>query len=168
MYDTTRSIEQILSLLAATPTRLADLTAGLPPPQLLLAPAAGTWSARDVLAHLRACSDMWGSYIRLILSEERATFKAVNPRTWIKQTDYCDQAFQPSLHAFTAQRAELLALLRQLAPADWSRAAVVTGAGKPRERTVYDYAQWLANHEQPHIKQIERIAARVSGATDSG
>jgi hypothetical protein len=33
----------------------------------------------------------------------------------------------------------------------------VRGAGKPRERNVYTYAQWLANHEQPHIRQIERL-----------
>ena len=33
----------------------------------------------------------------------------------------------------------------------------MTGAGKPRERTVQTYAQWLANHEQSHIRQIERI-----------
>jgi hypothetical protein len=35
--------------------------------------------------------------------------------------------------------------------------AMVTGAGKPRERPVYMYAQWLANHELLHIKQVERI-----------
>jgi hypothetical protein len=40
--------------------------------------------------------------------------------------------------------------------------ATVTGAGKPRERTVYTYAQWLANHERPHIKQIEHIVNTIS------
>jgi hypothetical protein len=39
----------------------------------------------------------------------------------------------------------------------------VTGAGKARERSVYTYTQWLANHEQTHVRQIERIvdAARM-------
>jgi hypothetical protein len=157
VYDTPRTTEQILTMLAATPTRLADLTAGLPPAQLLAPPAPGEWSARDVLAHLRACSDMWGKYIVTILSEDRPTIKAVNPTTWIKQTDYCEQPFQPSLQAFAAQRAELLAVLQPLAPDAWARMATVTGAGKPRERTVYTYAEWLANHERPHLKQIERI-----------
>jgi hypothetical protein len=32
-----------------------------------------------------------------------------------------------------------------------------TGAGKILERTVLDYAQRLARHERPHLKQIERI-----------
>jgi hypothetical protein len=48
--------------------------------------------------------------------------------------------------------------LEPIAPGDWSRAAKVTGAGKPLVRTVHFYAQWLAIHERPHIKQIERIA----------
>jgi hypothetical protein len=160
VYDTTRSIEQILTMLAAGPSRFASLTEGLPPAQLLASPEPGEWSARDVLAHLRACADIWGKYIVQILNEDRPTFKAVNPTTWIKQTDYREQEFQPLLQTFTAQRAELLAVLELLAPEDWSRTAMVTGAGKPRVRTVYTYALWLANHERSHIKQIERIVAR--------
>jgi hypothetical protein len=157
VYDTPRTVEQILRLLAATPARLASLTDGLPPARLLAPPEPGAWSARDVLAHLRACADMWGTYIVAILNEDRPTIKAVNPTTWIKQTNYREQQFQPSLQAFTAQRAELLAVLQPLAPDAWSRTATVTGAGKPRERSVYSYARWLANHERSHIKQIERI-----------
>lgn len=144
-------------MLAAAPSRLADLTEGLSPAQLLTPPEPGEWSARDVLAHLRACADMWGKCIAAILSEDRPTIKAVNPTTWIKKTNYREQEFQPSLQAFAAQRAELLAVLKPLAPEAWSRTATVTGVGKPRERTVSTYAQWLANHERPHIKQIERI-----------
>ena len=157
MYDTPRTIEQILTMLAEAPSRLAGLTEGLPPVQLLAPPEPGEWSARDVLAHLRACSDMWGKYIAVILNEDRPTFKAVNPTTWIKKTNYLEQEFQPSLQAFTVQRAGLLAVLKPLAPEAWSRKATVTGAGKARERTVHTYALWLANHERSHFKQIERI-----------
>ena len=157
MYDTPLTIEQNLTMLAATPSRLTDLTEGLSPAQLLAPPEPGEWSARDVLAHLRSCSDMWGKYIGEILSQDRPMIKAVNPTTWIKKTDYNEQEFHPSLQAFTAQRAELLAVLKPLPPEAWSRTAMVTGAGKPRERTVHTYAQWLANHERSHLKQIERI-----------
>ena len=59
MYDRSLTIAQNLTLLAATPARLTDLTAGLTPAQLLTPPAPDVWSARDVLAHLRACADMW-------------------------------------------------------------------------------------------------------------
>ncbi len=157
MYDTPLSIEQNLTLLAATPSHLAEITKGLSRAQLVTPPKGGEWSARDVLAHLRACADMWGKYIVVILNEDHPTFKAVNPTTWIKQTNYREQEFRSSLRAFTAQRAELLAVLEPLPSQAWSRAATVTGAGKPRERTVRTYAQWLANHERSHFKQLERI-----------
>jgi hypothetical protein len=65
------------------------------------------------------------------------------------------------LRAYAEQRADLLAVLEPLAPEDWSRAATVRGAGKVLERTVLSYAQWLANHERPHVKQIERIVSAL-------
>ena len=43
----------------------------------------------------------------------------------------------------------------------WSRGATVTGAGAPLERTVLFYAQWVALHERPHVKQVEDIAQRL-------
>jgi hypothetical protein len=157
------TVEQALSLLAATPSRLAALTDSLAPAQLRTSPAPDEWSANDVLAHLRACADMWGASIMAMLAEEMPTIRAINPRTWIKKTNYHELDFQPSLRAFAMQRAELLAALESLPPAGWSRAAMVRGAGKPLELTVLDYARRMALHERPHVKQIERIASAMRG-----
>ena len=161
MYDTPRTIEQILTVLGDGPSRLTELAEGLSSAQLVAPPEPGEWSARDVLAHLRACSDIWGQYIVRILSEDRPTIKAINPTTWIKKMDYREQPFEPSLRAFTVQREALLAVLRPLVPEAWSRMATVTGAGKPRERTVYTYGLWLVNHERSHIRQIECIVSTM-------
>ncbi|MDQ3707408.1 MAG: DinB family protein [Chloroflexota bacterium] len=151
------SIEQILTMLAETPQRIAALTNGLAPAQLRTSPNYGEWSANNVLAHLRSCADVWGDCMAVILAQDAPTIRAVNPRTWIRDKDYLEQDFQSSLHAFAAQRANLLAVLEPLAPGDWSRTATVMGAGKPLVRTVWSYAHWLATHERPHVKQIERI-----------
>jgi len=102
---------------------------------------------------------MWGRYIALIIAEDRPTYRAMNPTTWIKSTNYPELEFARSLGAFAEQRAELLALLRPLPKAAWSRSATVTGAGRPRERTVLEYARWLANHERSHVKHIARIVS---------
>jgi hypothetical protein len=51
-------------MLAATPPRITALTAGLGPAQLHTAPAPDEWSANEVLAHLRACADMWDNCIK--------------------------------------------------------------------------------------------------------
>lgn len=180
--------EQILVMLAEAPPRIAALTTSLAPAQLLTGPGQGEWSAIGVLAHLRLCADVWGSYIELILAQDRPTIRAVKPTMWIeqkdnpnlefqpsrhaftkhkptirsKQTDYLEQKFQPSLQAFTTQRTNLLALLESLAPEDWSRAAIITGSGKPREETVFSYVRRLALHERPHVKQIERIVNMIN------
>ena len=135
------TIEQVLTLLAATPPRIAALTADLAPAQLHTAPTHDGWSANEVLAHLRACADMWGDCIVAIISQDRPTVRAINPRTWIDKTDYREQPFLRSLDAFTAQRADLLAVLDPLPPEAWARAATATGAGKAIERTVMFYAE---------------------------
>ncbi|HUQ42669.1 MAG TPA: DinB family protein [Candidatus Limnocylindrales bacterium] len=160
MYDTPRSTDQLLKQLAVQPKEIALLTADLSGARLHRAPARDVWSLNDVLAHLRSCSDMWGKYIRMILAEDRPTIRAMNPTTWIKQTDYPELEFTSSLRAFTRQRAGLLKVLRPLPPNAWSRAAIVTGAGRPRERTVLEYARWLANHERSHVKYIARVVDR--------
>lgn len=157
MPRTSLTIEQVLTILTETPPRIAALTAGIAPAQLHAAPNHDEWSVNDVLAHLRACADVWGDCIVAIIAQDTPTLRAVNPRTWIKKTDYLEQEFQPSLHAFATQRADLLAVLEPLPPEGWSRAATVTGAGRVLERTVLSYAEWLARHERPHVKQVERI-----------
>ena len=157
------SIEEVLSLLAETPQRIAALTEGLTAAQLRIASGGDEWSANDVLAHLRSCADVWGDYMRRILAEDRPTIRAVNPTAWIKRTDYLDLEFAPSLRAFTTQRAELLTVLEPLGPEDWAQTATVTGAGSPLQKTVLDYAERLARHERPHIKQIARIVSTMRG-----
>jgi DinB superfamily len=156
-------VEQILSTLTATPSRITELTIDLSEAQLHTVPGSDEWSANDVLAHLRACADMWGNCIVAIITQDKPTLRAVNPTTWIKKTDYLEQEFQPSLRAFAKQRTDLLAGLEPLPRKSWSRTATVTGAGKPLERTVLFYARWLAGHERPHIKQIERIVNTTRG-----
>lgn len=84
------TIEQVLTMLAETPPRIAALTAGLVSDQLHASPNPGEWSANAVLANLRACADVWGSCIVTIIAQDRPTLRAVDPRTWIKKTDYND------------------------------------------------------------------------------
>jgi hypothetical protein len=155
------SIERILAMLTETPRRMAALSGDLTAEQLQMRPEPDEWSANEVLAHLRACADVWGDCMAVILNEDEPTIQAVHPRTWIKKTDYGQQAFTSSLQAFTAQRADLLATLESLAPEAWEREATVTGAGKPRVWTVYGYARRMARHEAPHVEQIARIVKAV-------
>ncbi len=163
MPDKSLTTEQVLTLLAEASPRLAALTIDLTPAQLRTSPSLNEWSANNVLAHIRSCADVWGKCILTILAEDAPTIRAVNPTTWIKQTNYPELDFQSSLRSFASQRAELLAVLQPLPNEGWLRKATVTGAGKVLERTVLFYAQWLARHERTHVKQIERLANVIHG-----
>jgi hypothetical protein len=147
-------------LLADNPQRIAALTAGKAPAHLRTALNDG-WSANDVLAHLRSCADVWGKFIAAMLAEDRPTLRGVDPRTWIKRTNYPELEFRSSFRSFAKQRADLLAVLEPLTNRAWSRGATVTGGGSVRERTVHSYAQLLARHERTHVEQIGRIVKAV-------
>lgn len=148
-----------LALLRENASRLAALTEGLSPEQLHSAPQPGEWSPNDVLAHIRACCDTWGGNVARILAEEHPTFPGMNPRTWMKRTDYPEWRFEAASRAFAAQREELLATLHALAPGEWERTATVTAYGQANERTLLSYASQLAKHERTHVRQIERALA---------
>ena len=156
-----RSHELVLALLAETPTRLAGLAAGCSPEQLGAPPAPGEWSVIELLAHLRACADVWGNAIARILTEDTPAFRYVSPRTWIRKTDYPDWAFDAALTAFTEQRAGLIARLEPLPFEAWHRTANVTKSGKARVETVMAYAEGMANHEIVHLEQIAQTVAAV-------
>ena len=161
MTSRSLTVEQVLTLLAGASPRIGELTDGLTPAELRTPPAPDEWSANDVLAHLRSCADVWGDGIRMILAEDHPTFRAIDPRTWINRTDYPDLEFPPSFQAFATQRTDLLTVLEPLTSEDWARAATVTGAGAPLQRTVLSFAQRLARHERTHIRQIDRTVHSV-------
>lgn len=152
---------EILFILAETPPGIASLTEGVAAESLLEAPCQDEWSANEVLAHLRSCADVWGECMAHIIAENHPTIRAIDPRTWIKRTDYPIISFADSLAAFTSQRTELLARLGRLEAMDWFRSATVIGAGAPLERTLQGYGSRLARHERSHLKQIARTLKAV-------
>ena len=120
--------EQLLGLLKGAPPRVTAATKGVRPDRLQAVPTGDEWSPNDVLAHMRSCADVWGDSIRRILDEDEPTIRAINPRRWIKDTDYPALEFASSLRAFSRQRAGLPALQEPLPPKAWTRTANVTGA----------------------------------------
>jgi uncharacterized damage-inducible protein DinB len=154
--------DQMLEMLESAPSRIATAAEMLTPAQLHTAPGAGEWSVNDVLAHLRACADVWGGAIARILSEDHPTIRAIDPRNYMVQTNYPDLRFHESFQAFSEQRLELLQTLGPLSAADWQRDATLTGAGRPLNYTVTKYVRRIVLHERAHLKQIERSAQTVS------
>jgi hypothetical protein len=136
---------------------MAAASVGVADSRLHLKPDEDVWSANDILAHLRACADVWGKSIQAMITQDHPTVRYVSPRTYMRKTDYPQLDFRQSLAAFTTQRTDLLALLDALEPESWSRGATFTGITREREQTVLSYAQRIASHETEHLDQIEGL-----------
>ncbi len=153
MEITPSEIEKILALLAENLRRIAAASEGMEDARLHWRPDEKSWSANDILAHLRACMDVWGKSVGRMLTEENGTQTHISPRSWIRKTNYLALGFRESLQEFAQQRTDFLHLLESLAFADWSRSAVIQG----RQHTVFSQARRMALHESEHCEQIETI-----------
>lgn len=150
----------VLAALAGTPKEIGRIARGHDDRQLHRSPAAEAWSARDIVAHLRACAEVWGRSIDRMIQEDHPTIRYVSPRGWIKKTDYLDQDFRVSFRAFSEARSALLDTLRTLDTAGWSRRATFTGTTLGRDATVLIYARRIADHEVHHLEQLRRTLPR--------
>jgi hypothetical protein len=152
---TATDIGDLLRLLADTPGRLEGLSRGVEDQRLHRPPRDGAWSANEILAHLRACADVWGGSIQAMIDRDHPTLRYVSPRTWIRKTSYTSQPFSESLQAYTTQRRDLLGVLGALEPADWARGATFTGTTRGREQTIRSYVQRIVAHELEPCEQFQ-------------
>ncbi|HET7168559.1 MAG TPA: DinB family protein [Candidatus Limnocylindrales bacterium] len=154
------SLAEALDILATSPGLIAAATAGLAAADLHTPFEPDGWSARDILAHVRACHRTWGAYIERILDEDRPVFRAESPRSTIDQTDFLEQRFKASLEDFTSDRDRLMARLRDVDERDFARTATVTLPGLGQQsRSVRYYADRMASHEREHVRHIEQASA---------
>lgn len=155
-------IPRVLKVLAETPKEIARMARGRSVSDLHRKPAPDAWSAQEIVAHLRACADVWTGSIERMLAESHPTIRYVSPRGWINKTDYLEQPFADSFRAFTASRDTLLETLGGLDAKGWARGATFTGTTAGREGTVLIYATRIADHEVRHLDQLRRtIGGRV-------
>ncbi len=146
-------IDRYLRLLRDAPERIAAATAGVDDDRLHERSAAEPWSVNDILAHIRASTDMRESFIGEMVSADRATLRYESPRGWIRKTNYLDLPFGKSFAAYRAHRSVWLAQLETMPVSDWARGALI----RDRPETIASYVRYLTDHETVHCEQIEDL-----------
>jgi DinB family protein len=153
MKITPAEIAKYLVMLEEFPLTLAALTAGLSEEQLRWSPGKKEWSIVEVLAHLRACTEIWSFSMYAMLAEDKPVFPLLDERRWAKAARYATFDFQPSFQLFCLQRQELIAVLKPLDIETWARSANIEG----RNHTVFSQARRMALHETEHLDQIQAL-----------
>ena len=153
MKITQAKIDEILTVLAETPKRFTAVTQQLTTEQIHTAPDNNSWSISYILAHLRACVDVWVKDIDIMLTQDTPTIRQLSPRTYLRKTNYPELSYGPSFQIFCQQRDALLQKLHALSFADWACDAEIKG----RQHTVFSHMRRLALHEAVHCEQIEAL-----------
>jgi DinB superfamily len=158
MKPVSEATSRILELLTQSPLRLEKATRGLQTTRLYLRSDLEPWSVSDILAHLRACADVWGNSIIAMITRDNPTLRYVSPRSWMRKPTYLEQEFDAALESFTQGRQKLVKALADLDEAGWGRRGTFTGTSpRQRDQTVLSYSDRIVNHEQAHLDQIESL-----------
>ncbi len=151
------SIENIINRLAAIPILLAQTTELASETDVHTPPAQGEWTIAEVFAHIRASDDLLTPRVYAILVRDQSPLIAYNERYWAEIVGYAQADFHPSLMLFTLRRAELIDVLRQLAPSDWQRVGIHEERGPI---TLFEMVKGWVGHEEEHCQQITAIGIR--------
>jgi FMN phosphatase YigB (HAD superfamily) len=153
------SSASILALLRSTPAALTGLLEPLAPSAWTARPAAGEWSATEVLCHMRDVErEVDQPRIRQILDENAPFIPAQMPDEWAKTRDYQTQDGPSALREFTSARIQTLEMLQNLAPAQWYRKARHAILGPT---TLQELVGFNAEHDRLHIQQVYANVAHL-------
>ncbi len=118
-------------------------------------PAAGKWSAREIVHHLADSEMIAAIRLRRLLTEDAATIRAFDQNIYARRL-YYDRPIEASLEAFRASRQSTGEILERMTDADW------TQSGTHSESGAYSPEKWLevyAHHGHTHAEQIRKARA---------
>ncbi|MBN1438240.1 MAG: DinB family protein [Anaerolineales bacterium] len=119
------------------------------------------WGPVEIACHLRDVErEITQPRLRKILSEENPFLAPVESDPWAEERRYRSQDGPQALRDFAAARKATIALLRDLRPGDWRRAARHALFGPT---TLAEQMRFSARHDLLHIEQLQGSQAAAGG-----
>jgi hypothetical protein len=139
----------VFAVAAATPALLRAFYAGLPA-AVLHDPVDDGWSPLHVLAHLLDTEDVIVGRMRRIVEEQRPFIPSIDAPARLEASGYLLRDVETLLRDFADRRAEGVAWLRSMTPAQLARLGDHDEAG---QISAADHAHQWAYHDLMHLKQ---------------
>jgi hypothetical protein len=169
----TRPLADRLERLRSTPGVLAAEFRDKTDAELSRRPAARSWSAKDIVCHLRDVEELFLTRFCTILAMDDPVIVTLaappetlaawgigalvghplDPDRWAEERQYARNDAAEALDAFGRRRQELLALLESLSPAQRARGGLHVVRGR---LSIGDWAASLAAHDDNHLDQLAR------------
>jgi len=167
------AVDRSIERLQQTPPDLDRALAGRSDTEISRRPGPKSWSARDIVCHLRDVEELFQIRFHTViaLDEPRilvlgasaddlapwriggAIGHPLDPDRWAEERQYARSDGREALAAFRRRRGEVLTLLRSLSPAEWERGGIHLSRGR---LTLRDWVASLAAHDDNHLDQLRR------------
>ncbi len=143
---------QLLAVLAESPRWVAQRLGRHAEARWGQAPAAGRWSALEVVCHLRDRDrEILAPRLEQMLSEAQPVIPDVDMTAWGERRGYPSESVRAAHQAWSESRRALLARLAPLRPEDWRRVGYHSLRGPyPLGEMVREWAE----HDLSHRRQI--------------
>jgi DinB family protein len=149
-------VDALIDCFAGAPTRLRAAWEKVPAAARQWRPAAGKWSAHEIVLHCADAQTVSVTRLLYVLAENDPLIVAYDQDAWARNLDYHAHPIEPALAMIEAVHGYAVPLLRRQPPEAWSRAGRHTEVGR------YAAEGWLrsyAEHVDTHVGQIERNVA---------
>ncbi|HXJ83785.1 MAG TPA: DinB family protein [Candidatus Methylomirabilis sp.] len=168
-----RSLVDRLRRLATTCEEISAAFAGKDDEVIGRRPESRSWSAREIVCHLRDAEELFLIRFQTILAIDDPkilTFAAtpdvlaewgiaegvghpLDPARWAEERQYARCDWRLALAAFRRRRTEVLTLLDALSPDQWQRGGIHLLRGR---LTMGEWVASLAAHDDNHLDQMTR------------
>jgi hypothetical protein len=151
--DGMATLEEQLARMERTTGDFAAAIQGASEAALSKRPDARSWCAKEIVCHLRDTEEMFLAFFQAMLDVDEPTYQGGEPDRWAEDRQYLRNDAGEALKAFGRRRAESLAFLRHVRPADWDRGGVHPTRGR---LTLRDFVGLMAGHDDNHLDQLKR------------
>jgi uncharacterized damage-inducible protein DinB len=145
---------QRLERLTRTADQLTAAIKGQSETVLARRPDVRNWAAKEVVCHLRDTEEAFAARFEQILAMDTdPKLGAPQADRWAEERQYLRNDALEAVAAFRTRRAENLATLRALTPAQWNKAALHPVRGR---MTLDTFLTLMAWHDDNHLDQLAR------------
>jgi FMN phosphatase YigB (HAD superfamily) len=146
------SPESLMAILRATPAAIHTLAQQLPEKAWTYCPKPGEWCLAEITCHLRDVdAEVNKPRIQKILDEVEPFLPGMDTDSWVSEREYIVQDCTEALEVFTQNRINLLSMLEEIKPEDWSRKAKHSIFGPTQ---LQEMVNIITQHDRLHIRQV--------------
>jgi hypothetical protein len=162
-----RPLDEIVARFSDGPAAVRSAWDRVPKDARQWRPAAGAWSAHEVVLHCADSAVVGHARVRYLLAESDPVIVGWDQDAWARALDYHAHPVELALEAIDAAHRNTVPLLRRLDPQTLARTGRHTELGPI---TVEGWLRYNAEHMHVHARQIDRNveAFRAAGAASPG